>query len=362
MARRAPSTSPNTSQRERQAKERWWKTPTVIAVVMAALAAISVPLIYQRVALKPKSSDPTTINQQTHGPNSPTFGHVRGSVNINFPGISAERFQSLAAELGVTDAALESFFTILEQQHVPRQNLDSKLRDIAKHYKDLQEQLRAFTSDDPAVVALKQAASQALEAGNFAQVETLLKEASQKDLEGARQFQKMATQRWLSAAASNAALGGLQEAQLRYAEATTYYRRAVELVESIPKGPEEILATYLNDWAKALWQAGDYANAEPRLQRALAIREQVLGPEHSDVAVSLNNLALLYHAHGRYAEAEPLYRRALAISEQALGPDHPDVATNLENYAALLRATNRIPEAGEREIRAKAIRAKNTAK
>jgi hypothetical protein len=34
-------------------------------------------------------------------------------------GISAEKFQALAAELGVTDTALRSFFTILEQQHVP---------------------------------------------------------------------------------------------------------------------------------------------------------------------------------------------------------------------------------------------------
>ena len=57
-------------------------------------------------------------------------------------GISAERFQGLAAELGVTDAALRSFFTILEQQQVPRQDLDSTLRDIAKKHQTLQEQLQ----------------------------------------------------------------------------------------------------------------------------------------------------------------------------------------------------------------------------
>jgi len=86
------------------------------------------------------------------------------------------------------------------------------------------------------------------------------------------------------------------ETQLRYAEAATYYRQAVELVGSISKGAEAILATYLNDWAGISWRAGDYANAEPRFQRALAIWEQVRGPVHPDVATGLNNLAVLCRA------------------------------------------------------------------
>ena len=166
------------------------------------------------------------------------------------------------------------------------------------------------------MVALKQAASKALEAGDFAQGETLLNEASHKDLEGAQRFQQMATKRWLSAAASQAELGALKETQLRYAEAATSYRRAVELAESIPKSSEAILAAYLNNMAAALLRAGDYASAEPSFQRAMAVLEQVLGP------------------------------------------DHPQVAPCLGNYAMLFRATNRIPEADELEIRAKTIRAK----
>jgi len=71
---------------------------------------------------------------------------------------------------------------------VPREDLDSTLRDITKRYKELQDKLRTFTSDDPTVVALKRDASEALEAGDFAQAEKLLNEASQRDLEGAQQF------------------------------------------------------------------------------------------------------------------------------------------------------------------------------
>ena len=429
MARRAQSTSPQKPQHETTTEARWWKVPAVIAAVIAALATISVAIINQRGMSKPKSSDAPHIQQQTYGPDSPSIAGVQGNVTVtkevavtassggtavmqtgqgtvhitNIQGISEEQHTRLAKELGVTQLALGSFFKILEQQQVAPGDLDSTLHDIAKRYKDLQDKLRAFASDDPAVVALKQAASKALDAGDFAQAEKLLNEASQKDLEGAQQFQEMATKRWLSAAASKAELGALKDTQLRYAEAATYYRQAAEWVESLPKGSAGILATYLNHWAESSMQAGDYRSAEPPFRRALALQEQGLGPEHRDVAISLNNLAALYRAQGRYAEAEPFFhralaihekvlgpehpqvaaglnnraefyrdqsrygeaeplsQRALAIREKALGPEHPQVATSLENYAALLRAIHRVPEAGELEIRAKAIRAKNAA-
>jgi tetratricopeptide (TPR) repeat protein len=382
VARRAQSTSPHTPLHETKTEAPWWRTPAVIAAVIAGLAAISVALIHQCTASKPKSSDAPPMTQETHGPDSPAIAGVQGSVTVarevhvtasgsgtavlqtgqgssyvtNIHGISPEDYRRLSSELDVTESALKSFFKILEQQHVPREDLDSTLRDIAKKYKTLQDQLQAFTSDDPAVVALKQAASQALEAGDFAQAETLLNEASQKDLEGAQQFQEMATKRWLSAAASKAELGVLKDTQLRYAEAATYYRQAVVLVESIPKGAEAILATYLTEWVQASWRAGDYSNAEPRLQRALATRQQVLGPDHPDVATSLNNLAELYRTRGQYAEAEPLYRRALAIGEKKLGPNHPLFETILKNYLVQLHNTNRQVEAEQLTARFHATR------
>jgi hypothetical protein len=90
MARPAQSESPNTAQREGQPEERWWRTPAVIAAVIAALAAISVAIINQRGVSKPKSPEPTTITQQTHGPASPVIAHVEGPVNCIY-GISEDR-------------------------------------------------------------------------------------------------------------------------------------------------------------------------------------------------------------------------------------------------------------------------------
>jgi hypothetical protein len=176
----------------------------------STLAAISVALINQRATSNPKPSGTPHIQQQTHGPNSPAIAGVQGPVTVTY-GISEEKYDRLREELGVTDSALKSFLKILEQQQVPREDLNSTLRDIAKNYKTLHQQLQTFTSNDPAVMVLKQEASKALEAGDFVQAEKLLNEASAKDLESTRQLQETATNRLLSAAASKAANGQLGE-------------------------------------------------------------------------------------------------------------------------------------------------------
>ncbi len=81
-------------------------------------------------------------------------------------------------------------------------------------YQELQAKLQRFTSDDPAVMALKQQAHDALEAGEFARAEALLNDASAKDLEAAQQLQKVAATRLRSAATSRAANGDLKRTQL----------------------------------------------------------------------------------------------------------------------------------------------------
>jgi tetratricopeptide (TPR) repeat protein len=76
-----------------------------------------------------------------------------------------------------------------------------------------------------------------------------------------------------------------------------------------------------------LYQAqGRYADAATLYKRSLAINEKTFGPDHPAVATLLNTIAWLYQAQGRYADAEPLYKRSLAIQEKAVGSDHPDVA------------------------------------
>jgi Tfp pilus assembly protein PilF len=257
-------------------------------------------------------------------------------------GISPEDFQKVSAELGITQAALASFFKILEKQKVAPEDLDSTLRDFAKRYKQLEEDLERYTSDDPEVAALREQARAALEAGEFDRAEQLLNDASAKDLAAAERQESVARQRRLSAARSKANNADLKWTQFAYREAAEYYRQAAALV---PVEAGEQRAEYLNQQGHALYEAGDYRHAEGPLTQALAIREQALGPEHPKVAASLNNLAVLYYAQGQDAKAEPLYQRSLATLEKALGPEHPHVAASLNNLAGLHRDQGRYAKA-----------------
>ena len=87
----------------------------------------------------------------------------------------------------------------------------SKLREIAASYTALQERLQRITSEDPQVVALRQQARKALEAGNFEEAERLLKVAQGRDLEVIEELEKILKTRRLSAAATTSAHDGETE-------------------------------------------------------------------------------------------------------------------------------------------------------
>jgi hypothetical protein len=81
MAKRARVPSATNPPGESPPAERWWKTPTVIAAIIAGVAAVIVAIIGLG-APKSKPSEPMNIEQQTHGPNSPAVGHTGGNVTI----------------------------------------------------------------------------------------------------------------------------------------------------------------------------------------------------------------------------------------------------------------------------------------
>jgi tetratricopeptide (TPR) repeat protein len=282
------------------------------------------------------------VGEPSIAPTSPSIWNLFRDVNVGgdfrqfiTQGIPPEQFQRLAEELGVTRAALTSFFTILEQHQVPPEDLDATLREIAAHYTTLLEWVRTLSADDPRIAQLREEAEAALQEGEFDRAEHLLNEASARDVEAAQELREMMATRLVAAAEAKATNGALKATQLAYAEAADYYRQATELVEQLPEEREEHLPSYLNEWGVASYQAGHYRAAEQPLGRALAIREQVLGADHPHVATSLNNLAALYRAQGRYSEAEPLYQRALAILCHSLGREHPTTQTVQRNLAAL---------------------------
>lgn len=175
------------------------------------------------------------------------IGQGDGAIGkqVNNYGISPEVFARYAGDLAVTDAALASFFKILEEQQVPRSDLDSKLREIAATHKELLARLETVQSEDPQVVKLKQEARQAIEAVDYAKAEALLNQAEERDMQLIEELERAVRQRRISTAASYADNARLQRAKGDLAKAEQYINRAVELAEEIghPK---------LEEWRKAL--------------------------------------------------------------------------------------------------------------
>ena len=263
-----------------------------------------------------------------------------GTINVN--NFSASTIDEIK-KAGVTEAALSSFFKILERQQVPPEDLDNTLREIAKRYRELEERLRRFTSDDPKVVALKQAAREALEGGDFARTERLLEEAKQRDIAAAKAMQESTRKRLLSAAESAAEQGDVKNTELAYAEAAAYYAEAAELVGEKEAALVEQRGRYLQRAGRAFWLAGAYAQAADVLEQALQSLESVLGAEHVDLGICLDCLGAALTDAADYERAEGILKRSVRIHEQAIGPEHPDVAMSLNNLAELYRARAATP-------------------
>ncbi len=104
--------------------------------------------------------------------------------------ISEQTIKELKS-LGITEAALDQFFTTLGRNKTSPEALDHELRDIAKNYLDLKTKIATFSSEDPEVTALLQQARQAVEAVNFPLAEQLFDQASERDEQAAQTSQNL---------------------------------------------------------------------------------------------------------------------------------------------------------------------------
>ncbi len=148
-------------------------------------------------------------------------------------------------------------------------------------------------------------------------------------------------------------LAELYMAAARYPEAEAMFQRMIATMEKFygQDAPMlDLVHTRLGDAAKAQKR---YAEAEASYQRAI----KAAGKDNPFRDAPLVGLAEVYAAQGKYTEAEPLFQEAIAAQEEALGPENPDLVRTLEQYAALMRATNRAAEAAKVETRAKQIKA-----
>lgn len=197
---------------------------------------------------------------------------------------------ALAKELGVTQAALQNFFKILQEGNVKPEDYDHTLRTIAERYLNNLKQLSALQANDPAVKAFLQQAERALEQGQFDEVEKLINDAKNTDLEAAKTLQETAHKRLFAAATAAAQNGNIQMTQIHYLKAAGYFQEAASL---IPDTFSKELADYLNAEGCALYEAGKYEQAEPLYSRSLAIYEKALGKDHPNTKIVRDNLQIL---------------------------------------------------------------------
>ncbi|WPD23643.1 MAG: tetratricopeptide repeat protein [Candidatus Electrothrix scaldis] len=240
-------------------------------------------------------------------------GAIGKQVN-NYYGISEERADELKDQLSITDLTLRNFFKILEENQVPRDDLDSKLRDIAAQYKELLARLATVQSEDPEVRRLKDEARQAIEAGKYAEAEDLLNRAEARDVQAIEELEQAARQRRISAAATNVDQAKLQELQWHYEKAAAYWQKAAAL---LPEEEKKDKAYYLNEAGYDLYRIAEYTKALPLYEQSLALYQEIGDRAGEDC--TLNNLATLAYAKGDYAAALTYLEQSLDIFRETGG-------------------------------------------
>ncbi|MCI5146184.1 MAG: hypothetical protein D3923_11800, partial [Candidatus Electrothrix sp. AR3] len=227
--------------------------PHTLVLVIVLLAGIGVGSYYLFA--------PAGKSASTQGGNSPAAVAGRDvAVNYNSSGVPPEMLAKYAEELGQTKQIINGFFTALLEQEVPREQWDSKLREIAARHKELVVRLENALSADPEVMRLKREARQAVEAGDYAKAEELLKQAEFRDLQAIEELEQTTRQRRISASTSCADNAHLQASQLRFAKAAEYWQRATDL---LPQEKKKERAEYLLKAGCTLYFSGQYSEALP---------------------------------------------------------------------------------------------------
>ena len=233
------------------------------------------------------------------------------AVNYNNSGVDSVLFAQYVKELGATEQVVNSFFGTLLKQKVPRDQWDSKLREIATTHKELLVRLATVQSEDPEVVRLKQEAGQAIEAGDYAKAEKLLNQAEARDLKAIEELKQAARQRRISVAATNAEQAELQRVQLRYEKAAQYWQKAAAL---LPEGEKKDRGLYLSKAGYDLHRIAEYQKALPLFEQSLAISQEI--GDRAGEGTTLNNISQIYDARGDYDTALKYLEQSLAIRQE----------------------------------------------
>lgn len=149
-------------------------------------------------------------------------------------------------------------------------------------------------------------------------------------------------------------IGDADRVLLKWAEAETYYKRALAIREKLP--PNDDLGWTYHNLGVATYQLKRPAEAEKYFRQALAIRQK--HPNDLNLAWTLYGLGDTCNALNKFDDAEKYWKLALQIRESAYGLDSPELLGLLKNLGGLYFQRRQFPFAATYYQRALAIHQK----
>ncbi|WP_294622204.1 tetratricopeptide repeat protein [uncultured Roseovarius sp.] len=288
----------------------------LVAVLLFVWAIITKPFAKPKpTQLAPDTIDQIKPPQAKDGPalTVPEFIRLRRELKADLEAELAEAAEAEKSQLRARIAELEKQIA----------NPDEALAEAQKRIKDLEALLDREANQIGADRIAE--AKAALEQGDYSLADDIFAEIEAKN--------ELAVQETARAAFGR---GEVAEAEVRWGDAYTHYKRATDLHETFD---------HLSAYARMTWRLAKGAEAIPLHEKLVDWVKSDHGVESAEYAIRLNNLALVVEAQGRYAEAEGLYRVALEIDRATIGEGHPDYAIHLSNLAGVLHEQERNGEA-----------------
>ena len=154
----------------------------IAALIIVAGVALQYVQNQPDVVQKGKAAAGGTVINQSGSGNTVNINDSRLLLElINQKNKDSAKLTTLSHHLGVTESALESFFTTLEQEQVALDKLPTTLQKIAQRHRELLQQVANLKQKASTHQALLGQAETAISLGRHVQAEALIQQYIQKE-------------------------------------------------------------------------------------------------------------------------------------------------------------------------------------
>ena len=250
----------------------------------------------------------------------------------------------LAESLGVAKSALKNFLNLLNEENIPIEQWDSRLRIIAEQYKKLKGRLENFEGlESEESKGEIERAKTAISETRFLDAEMHIDKAleieneTQKILEASLKKKRTAICRVAMMKASSMRL------RLALKESLDAFEAAMTVAKEV--GDTGLACECLYEIGGILNQMGAFGAALKTFVDLLEIDSKRYEPSSPQIAAIHNNLGICNEGLGNYQSAISHFTLAVDSYLSTLGPQHPFVATCYNNIGMLHMSRAKFEEA-----------------